>query len=1296
MEEGYMYQADWQTERGRGPKLRGGARERSESSSSSASFIPFDSGSSSNYSPRECAWDGDEWIPESHSPQLSHQCEDEGDRYERYFLEAADSGDLHRVTRFLGNHYVNIDSADANNKQTALMKAVQGANPDVTQFLLRHKADVNAADSDGRTALMLAAEKGKVAAVQLLLAKRSIAVNQTTREGTTALMLAAWNGHIQVLQCLLKANADLNASAIRERLRERLHGRRPSVDTAVLLAAKNGHVEAMQFLMAEGAELEAPRREASRLLVAAATTGRIQVMRCLIELGADLNFAGRNGETALMQAAEADQVEIARTLLEHGADLCVRNEKGQTAMSIAVDKGNRRIQQLLVQYEQVLFDETRANTLHDGELPSWAISPTNVELREGANGEGIGDVGIGEFRAKWLDADVVVKLFVPDAASTSFQEEVAQWHQLRHPNVIKLYGACDRGHYFFVREHARHGSVTEYLAACDPKDRTPWKFLHGAALGLFYLHERQIIHGNLRGSNILVGSDGQAKLADFAVSGSTLIDQSPDSSGFMGPVRWQSPERLRGSPASFSSDIYSLGMCILEVVSGAVPWKYEKSEDNVFKQVTEYGVQFLGQPRGFAKDEWSLIKSMCASSPDERLLVSKVADTLEFFVAREKAKLARLQPEPEPSATSGRESARIDLIEENAFNDLDGLAKNDIDRYILYDFEALHEQLGQPKCRGVLTQHYNKAFLEFRSALRASARQDQVNQLMATRDAVLAAHSFHRKAGVLWETVHQLANIPTDREERWQQARAQHFDAYVLKLLKVCQSPSRQRRLLTSENDWSTFLGFLRAEIDLHPGDYTGDQLSTITQAYQTIADQTHMAAMLPVTPAYYIPRSELQTNARAGELGAGSFGRVRTAKWLDSEVVVKEVKLDGDANSPSASGWAMSASTSMSMASTLASASENPERQGKRGEALRMFRRELELWYGLSHPHVVRLFGACHIGAPFFVCEYAKHGTLVKFLEKHPDRLWRMLHEAALGVQYLHERRIAHGDLKGDNIVIGDDGSAKVTDFGLSSMMNSEGRAQISGAVQWVAPECLGDGPKDASPQSDVYSLGMCIIQAMRVVDKKKSSYPWGDIPDGAVLYHVKDHRKIPLRPSKCTDAQWGLVERMCKYDPSERIEIIAVVDELEKLVEGSRQGREEAAVHDTRAGAVLAAREGAESVVAEMKQIATSSSESDVGHKVKLARTYRQLWSRIERAGPSSKIEEDALWCDAEFLGIVADASDSTKRALASPCRTLVRFTELALHGYSLHRRLDKLIASKRLSPHADVMLDLGWKEM
>ncbi|KAE9233278.1 hypothetical protein PF004_g9701 [Phytophthora fragariae] len=67
-----------------------------------------------------------------------------------------------------------------------------------------------------------------------------------------------------------------------------------------------------------------------------------------------------------------------------------------------------------------------------------------------------------------------------------------------------------------------------------------------------------------------------------------------------------------------------------------------------------------------------------------------------------------------------------------------------------------------------------------------------------------------------------------------------------------------------------------------------------------------------------------------------------------------------------------------------------------------------------------------CHVGSPFFVCEFATNGTLVSYLRKYPDELWAKLHEAALGVQYLHARNVVHGDLKGNNIVIGSDKKAK------------------------------------------------------------------------------------------------------------------------------------------------------------------------------------------------------------------------------------------------------------------------------
>ncbi|EGZ12001.1 hypothetical protein PHYSODRAFT_412765, partial [Phytophthora sojae] len=199
--------------------------------------------------------------------------------------------------------------------------------------------------------------------------------------------------------------------------------------------------------------------------------------------------------------------------------------------------------------------------------------------------------------------------------------------------------------------------------------------------------------------------------------------------------------------------------------------------------------------------------------------------------------------------------------------------------------------------------------------------------------------------------------------------------------------------------------------------------------------------------PEWFIPWYELIVD-EWNCLGEGGFGSVHRAKWLDSEVVVKRVTLPGSADT-------------------------DPDQKRK---ALEMFRREVGIWFGFSHPHVIRLFGACHVGRPFFVCEYATNGTLVNYLRKHPGELWSKLHEAALGVQYLHARGVVHGDLKGNNIVIGSDFKAKVTDFGLSSAANSEYSAPISGAWHWVAPEWQQARPSFAS---DIYSLGMCVVEA-------------------------------------------------------------------------------------------------------------------------------------------------------------------------------------------------------------------------
>lgn len=224
------------------------------------------------------------------------------------------------------------------------------------------------------------------------------------------------------------------------------------------------------------------------------------------------------------------------------------------------------------------------------------------------------------------------------------------------------------------------------------------------------------------------------------------------------------------------------------------------------------------------------------------------------------------------------------------------------------------------------------------------------------------------------------------------------------------------------------------------------------------------------------------------------------------------------------------------------------------------MFGQEVERWFSLNHPHVLRLYGACHVGdRPFLVCEYASEGSFCSFLRLHPNQVWRKLQEVALGVEYLCERGFVHGALTCDSMVVASDGKAKVTYHGwaaaASSSVDLKGAPSSSYACQWVAPECLVGDVQTHTSASDIYSLGMCILEALRTVearlqgeDEDQVAFPWGDLPPAAVKFFVKQ-RRLPLRPSNATTDQWGLVMRMCAHDPSQRPSIRDVVRDLKRL---------------------------------------------------------------------------------------------------------------------------------------------------
>lgn len=137
----------------------------------------------------------------------------------------------------------------------------------------------------------------------------------------------------------------------------------------------------------------------------------------------------------------------------------------------------------------------------------------------------------------------------------------------------------------------------------------------------------------------------------------------------------------------------------------------------------------------------------------------------------------------------------------------------------------------------------------------------------------------------------------------------------------------------------------------------------------------------------------------------------------------------------------------------------------------------------GLKHPHIIRVldFGI-EASTPFLVMDYAPHGTL---RQRHPKgvplqlpTIVNYVKQVAPALQYAHERKLVHRDVKPENLLLGEDNEVLLSDFGIALVTQSsryQNTQEVVGTAAYMAPEQLQGKPR---PASDQYALGIIVYE--------------------------------------------------------------------------------------------------------------------------------------------------------------------------------------------------------------------------
>jgi beta-lactam-binding protein with PASTA domain len=222
---------------------------------------------------------------------------------------------------------------------------------------------------------------------------------------------------------------------------------------------------------------------------------------------------------------------------------------------------------------------------------SGTLFATRYRMIRKLGGGGMADVYLAEDQE--LGRRVAIKILHERYANDEqfverFRREATHAAGLSHPNIVAIFDRGEtNGSYFIVMEYVEGKTLKDLIrsrGACP--NPVAVAYTRQILSALRYAHRNGVIHRDIKPHNVMVDPEGQLKVMDFGIARAGA-SQMTEEGAIIGTAQYLSPEQARGAPVDQTSDLYSCGIVLYELLTGDVPFTGETPVEIAMKHLSE-------------------------------------------------------------------------------------------------------------------------------------------------------------------------------------------------------------------------------------------------------------------------------------------------------------------------------------------------------------------------------------------------------------------------------------------------------------------------------------------------------------------------------------------------------------------------------------------------------------------------------------------------------------------------------------------------------------------------------------